>query len=162
KLPAFIPPMLATPAEAFDSDDFLFEIKWDGIRTLAFIEDGAYRLINRRRLEMTERYPEFGFLKDLPSGTIFDGEMIVLKNGRPDFPSLMAGDKARTPMRIRNVSGVLPAIYVVFDLLYDNGQSLLEMALRDRRDRLAERVRQLNNSRLQLSEAIPAKGKAFF
>src|SRR5438445_54968 len=87
KLPAFIAPMLATPAEPFDSDDFLFEIKWDGIRCLAFIEDGAYRLVNRRRLEMTERYPEFAFLNALPSGTVFDGEMIVLKNVRPErFP----------------------------------------------------------------------------
>ena len=53
-LPDFVAPMLATPGEAFDSDDYLFEIKWDGTRALAFADGvGEYRLANRRRVDLT-------------------------------------------------------------------------------------------------------------
>src|SRR4051794_28767932 len=79
-LPAFIEPMLATAGDAFDDDDFLFEIKWDGTRALAFADDRrAYRLLNRRRAKLTFRYPELidGLLR-LPAGTVLDGEVVVL------------------------------------------------------------------------------------
>src|SRR5207244_1463963 len=95
-LPAFISPMQAKPGPAFDSDEFLFEIKWDGTRAVCFIDHGTYRLVNRRRIDMTDRYPEFGYLGQLPPGTIFDGEMIVLKDGKPDFASLLSRDQARS------------------------------------------------------------------
>jgi bifunctional non-homologous end joining protein LigD len=162
KLPEFIAPMLATPAEPFDSDDYLFEIKWDGIRTLAFIEDGAYRLINRRRLLMTERYPEFAFLKDLPSGTVLDGEMIVFKNGKPDFPYLMSREQARTARRIGPLSRLMPANYVVFDLLYDNGKACMNRPLPERRERLERVVEAAGKSLLVLSQGIIGKGERYF
>src|SRR5207237_10870568 len=107
-LPAFVPPMQAKPGSAFDSDEFLFEIKWDGTRTVCFIDQGTYRLVNRRRIDMTERYPEFGYLGDLPPGTILGGEMIVLKDGKPDFASLMSRDQARSPLKIRTNSRSTP------------------------------------------------------
>ena len=77
-LPAFIEPMLATRGQPFDSQHYLFEIKWDGIRMLAFIDRGGYRLMNRHGVNTTERYPEFAFLAGLAPGTILDGEMVVL------------------------------------------------------------------------------------
>src|SRR5262249_4361386 len=94
-LPRFIAPMLSTPTQPFDSDDYVFEIKWDGTRVLAFIEDGGHRLMNRRRINMTERYPEFAFFKDLPSGTVLDGEVVVLVGGRPDFGKLQSREQSR-------------------------------------------------------------------
>src|SRR5438128_9462476 len=108
-LPAFITPMLALPGKAFDSDDYLFEIKWDGTRTLAFLEQGAYRLVNRRKVDLTHRYPEFAFLADLAPGTVLDGEIVVLKQGKSDFPSLLSREQARSEMRVRNLAKAMPA-----------------------------------------------------
>src|SRR5713101_5321412 len=60
ELPRFVPPMLAKPGEPFDSLEHLFEIKWDGTRALAFTDTHSYRLVNRHRADVTERYPELG------------------------------------------------------------------------------------------------------
>src|SRR5271156_3897176 len=87
-LPAFIPPMQAKSGEPFDDDGYLFEVKWDGTRCLAFIEQGSYRLLNRRNIDMTDRYPEFDFLGEMPPGAVLDGEIVVLKGGKPDFALL--------------------------------------------------------------------------
>ena len=72
-LPAFVAPMLAQPGVPFDSDEHLFEIKWDGTRMLAFVSGDGYRLVNRHRRERTEQYPECAFLAQAPAGTILDG-----------------------------------------------------------------------------------------
>ena len=98
-LPAFIAPMLAKPGVPFDSLEHFFEIKWDGTRTLVFVERDGYRLVNRRQIDMTERYPEFAFLDKLPAGTILDGEMVVLCNGKPDFALLLSREQSRSHAR---------------------------------------------------------------
>ena len=58
-LPRFIQPMLAQPGVPFDSPEHLFEIKWNGTRVLAFVDQGGYRLVNRHRVDVTDRYPEW-------------------------------------------------------------------------------------------------------
>src|SRR6516225_2958651 len=100
-LPSFIPPMLAKLGKPFDSENYSFEIKWDGTRTLAFIERDRYRLVNRRHIQITERYPEFAFLQKLPAGTVLDGEMVVLSGGKSDFHRLQAREQAQQPLKIR-------------------------------------------------------------
>src|SRR5262249_36202735 len=82
-------PMLATRAVPFDSDQYLFEVKWDGVRALAAIENRRWRLWGRGGNDYTQRYPELDMLRRLPSGTIVDGELIALKGGRADFPALL-------------------------------------------------------------------------
>src|SRR5687768_15377587 len=118
-LPDFIAPMLARPGEAFDSEGHLFEVKWDGTRALAFIDKDGYRLLNRRRADLTARYPEFEPLCEFPAGTVLDGEVVVLRNGKPDFEAYMVREQARTPMKWRTLAQTMPATYVVFDLLYE-------------------------------------------
>ena len=161
-LPKFIEPMLAKPGAAFDSDDYLFEIKWDGTRTLAFIESSGYRLVNRRRIDMTDRYPEFSFLGDLEPGTVLDGEVVMLNRGKSDFNALMRREQSRSPLKIRSLARVLPATFIVFDILYDGYQSLMKRPLQQRRDRLQEIVTECGQPYLILSEGIVGKGKAFF
>ena len=65
--------------------DWLFEIKWDGTRSLAFVDTGEFRLINRNRNPVRDRYPELAGISGLPPGTIVDGEITVLEGGRPSF-----------------------------------------------------------------------------
>src|SRR6266403_5527269 len=103
-LPRFIPPMLAQAGQAFDSPAHLFEIKWNGTRCLCFIEDGSYRFVSRRQFDLTDRYPEFNAIAAFPSGTVLDGEIVVLKNGKPNFALLQSREHSRTPLKIRSLA----------------------------------------------------------
>lgn len=162
-LPDFIPPMLAMSGEAFDSDDHLFEIKWDGTRALAFIDrPGGYRLLNRRRVDMTARYPELQVLGTLPPGTILDGEIVMLRDGKPDFEALQGREHARNPMHIRFAAARNPAAYVVFDLMFAGFASLMDEPLIERRDVLRYLIERLNTPRVVFSDGVVGPGSAYF
>ncbi len=139
-LPRVLKPMLAKLSAPFDSPRFLYEIKWDGTRCLFFIEQGKIRLQNRRLNDITYRYPEFW---DLPQkiprdGLIFDGEIVVLKDGKPAFRLLQEREHVVSPVKIKALAERLPATYMVFDLLYLDGQSIMERPLHERRKLLRE------------------------
>ena len=162
ELPRFVPPMLAKRGAPFDSPDHLFEVKWDGTRVLAFVESHGYRLVNRHRADVTDRYPELGFLNDLPAGTVLDGEVVVLRHGKPDFGLLLSRNQARAALKIQSLAWTFPATYVVFDLLYHRFESLLASPLGARRQRLEPVVRACANLRLVFSEGIVGPGRTFF
>ena len=83
-LPEFIAPMLAQLGkEPFDSDEHVFEIKWDGIRGLAFVEGGDYRLRGRSKSNLKPRYPELAFLSGLESGLVLGIRDYFRKQGLP-------------------------------------------------------------------------------
>ena len=89
-LPRFIKPMLAQAVpRPFDSDRYRFEVKWDGIRCLAFIEEGRIRLQSRQLLDMTGQFPELAALGALPTGTVLDGELIIFADNRPCLSNLI-------------------------------------------------------------------------
>ena len=69
-MPPVLQPMLATAAQGpFDSNDWLFEVKWDGVRCLAFVERGTVRLQSRQLLDMSAQFPELvDSLRSLPEG----------------------------------------------------------------------------------------------
>jgi ATP-dependent DNA ligase len=154
--------MLAKRGAPFDSPDHLFEVKWDGTRVLAFVESHGYRLVNRHRADVTDRYPELGFLNDLPAGIVLDGEVVVLRQGKPDFRLLLSRNQARASLKIQSLARTFPATYIVFDLLYHRFESLLVLPLWARRQRLEPVVRACANPRLVFSEGIVGSGRAFF
>jgi ATP-dependent DNA ligase len=162
ELPRFVPPMLAKPGVPFDSPDHLFEIKWDGTRVLAFVDSRGYRLVNRHRADVTDRYPELGFLDDLPAGIVLDGEVVVLRQGKPDFGLLLSRNQARASFRIQFLARILPVTYVVFDLLYERYESLLAQPLGTRRKRLEKLIQGCAHPRLVFSQGVVGSGKAFF
>jgi DNA ligase D-like protein (predicted ligase) len=161
-LPAFIEPMLAKQGTAFDSEEYLFEIKWDGTRALAFIEGGGYRLCNRRKVNLTDRYPEFAPLAQLPAGTIVDGEVVVLRDGKPDFSHLESREHTRNPLRMRMMAQTMPATYIIFDLLYANFEALTGQPFVERRALLQQLLKRLNCERFIFSDGVIGAGKAFF
>src|SRR6266567_2764354 len=136
ELARFVPPMLAKRGAPFDSLDYLFEVKWDGTRVLAFVESHGYRLVNRHRADVTDRYPELGFRNNLPMGMVLDGEVVVLRQGKPDFRLLLCRNQARASLKIQSLARTFPATYIVFDLLYHRFESLLALPLWARRQRL--------------------------
>jgi DNA ligase D-like protein (predicted ligase) len=161
-LPDFIPPMLAKIGKPFDSPDHLFEIKWDGIRALSLVEAGDYRMLSRRRNSLKERYPELGFLEKLPSGLALDGEIVCLRDGKPDIGAVLTREQARNPRRVQALMRQHPVTYMVFDLLYRDGESVMDQVLTERRDALSEIVQSCAENQMVFSDGIVAGGKAFF
>ncbi len=144
-MPGVIHPMLATSvAKAFDNPDWLFEIKWDGYRAVAFIDDGGVRLVSRSQNDLTSQFPELAAISQSVKAerAILDGEIVALDaQGRPSF-SLMqqrTGFQPGKPRRLQNREGV-PVVYYAFDLLYLDGFDLRRVALERRKELLQERI----------------------
>jgi ATP-dependent DNA ligase len=154
--------MLAKPGVPFDSSEHLFEIKWDGTRALALVEQSGCRLVNRHRADVTDRYPDLGFLGTLPAGTVLDGEVVVLQNGKPSFGLLLSRNQVRASLKIQLLARILPVTYVVFDLLYERYESLLAQPLGTRRKRLEKLIQGCTHPRLVFSQGVVGPGKAFF
>lgn len=130
--------MLAKSSRPFDSEKHVFELKWDGTRCIAFVDRKNLSLQNRRLLDITHRYPEFRELRRFlkAKSVVFDGELVVLVDGVPKFDKLQQREHIEDINRIEILSGLIPATYVVFDLLYLNGKSLMKKPLVERRDLL--------------------------
>src|SRR4029077_19679991 len=165
-MPTVIHPMLATPtAEAFDNPDWLFEIKWDGYRAVAFIEGGRVRLMSRTQNDLTAQFSELGSLPQYVKAerAILDGEIVALdEEGRPSF-SLMQqrtgfrAGKRRMPRR----EGV-PVIYYAFDLLYLDGLDLRRAALEQRKQLLRDRIEAGKGEVVHYSDHYAEKGLDLF
>jgi ATP-dependent DNA ligase len=155
--------MLAVPAEPFDSPDFSFENKWDGIRALAAVDQGGWRLWGRERADYTARYPELDVLRRLPAGTLVDGELVALEpDGRPDLPRLLRRHGLTDPWRIRQARRWGAVRYVLFDLLYHAGRSLLHEPLARRREILTDVCQRLEAPEVRFSEAVIGAGRALY
>ena len=155
--------MLATTGKPFDSDDYLFEIKWDGIRVSVYVEDGAYRLKSRKGNEMTGRYPELDGLASLPEGTLLDGELVVLnERGLPDFRAVLSREQARAPLRIQQSARSSPTTLIIFDQLYAEFSPLVDEPFHVRRQRLLDTIETCESPRLIPSDGVVGPGQAYF
>ncbi|MGH9320720.1 MAG: non-homologous end-joining DNA ligase [Vicinamibacteria bacterium] len=132
--------MLAGAGSPFDSDEYLFELKWDGIRALAFFGEGKARLQGRKLDDRSERYPEIiAGLEALPGDGILDGEVVVLdERGRPDFQRVLAREQTRGREAALLKALRHPVCYVAYDLLYRDGGSLLGEPLSERKRLLSQ------------------------
>ncbi len=162
ELPRFIRPMLARRSVPFDSDRHLFELKWDGIRALAFVGDTDCRIVSRWDHEITARFPELDGLSGLPPGTLLDGELVAFRDAQPHLGSLQSSLHVNDPIKIAHRARTAPITYIVFDLLYDHFTSVMSESLTVRRDRLAEIVKVHDDPRLIFSEGIVGSGVALF
>jgi ATP-dependent DNA ligase len=155
--------MLAVPASPFDSPEYSFEIKWDGIRALAAMETTGWRLWGRQRADYTTRYPEFDVLRRLSAGTLVDGELVACDaDGRPDLPQLLRRHALIDPWRIRHAPQWCPVRYVLFDLLYHAGRCLVREPLVERRAVLAELCQRLEAADVHFSESVVGQGEALY
>ena len=158
-----IHPMLAVKGKPFDSDDFIYEIKWDGTRTLAFVdtERKLLKLQNRRLYNITYRYPELNFFESLSQNAILDGEIIVLKDGKPAFDLLQKREHIESRSRINLLSKMIPAVYFVFDVLYTKEDEwITDLPLIERRKILKEIVNETNY--IVITDYVRRKGKKFY
>lgn len=163
-MPVSITPMLAAVAEkAFDDPNWTFEVKWDGYRAVAFIENGAVKLVSRNQNDLTHRYPELRVLSDHVKArtAILDGEVVVLdEQGRSSFSLMQQRTGIRAHGRQAAPKHELPVVYYAFDLLYLDGYDLRRVTLEERK-RLLRQVLSQNES-VRYSEDYPANGNALF
>jgi bifunctional non-homologous end joining protein LigD len=134
-----IRPMFAQTGEPFDSADYLFEPKWDGLRTIMFLNHGKLELQNRNLRNVTLGFPEIQFLKRdfTAKKAIIDGEIVVLnEKGIPDFQRLQNRFGVIEPKRIDAASKIHPTTYAAFDILHLNGKDLLSAPLEQRKENL--------------------------
>jgi bifunctional non-homologous end joining protein LigD len=137
-LPELVRPMLATAGDlpAGDGDDWSYEFKWDGIRTVAYVEGGSVRLMTRGDHEATASFPELRGLGELlgSRSAVLDGEVIALgDDGRPSFEALQPRLQVTVAERARRLSARTPVTYMLFDLLYLDGQPTLDRTYDERR-----------------------------
>jgi bifunctional non-homologous end joining protein LigD len=135
-MPEQIVPMLSRSSTLPRSDDgWAYEVKWDGVRAIAYSEPGRLRFEGRSLSEITERYPELSRLaRALGSHrAVLDGEVVAFDEaGRPSFEALQRRINC-SAAAARRLARSEPVTYVVFDLLWLDGRSLLERPYRERR-----------------------------
>ncbi len=157
-----IEPMLAVASEPFDSDDHLYEVKWDGVRCLAAVEASGVRLWGRELADYTARYPEMDALGKLPAATVLDGELVVLRDGRADLDAILRRHQMTGRFQTKLASRQDPTVYVAFDLLFHRGRSLIAEPLARRREILADMLGRVASCRAVLSDGIVGAGKSWF
>ena len=162
-MPERIVPMLATlgPLPPASDDRWAFEIKWDGVRALAYSEPGRLRFESRSLRDITGAYPELSRLNRALSHhtAILDGEIVAFdEDGRPSFGRLQHRMHVSSESAARRLAKTNPVAYVAFDLLYLDGHSLLGLTYEERRARLKELG--LNGERWQTPDHVIGNGQA--
>ena len=151
-MPHKVAPMLATPAKkAFDNSDWIFEVKWDGYRTIAQISNNHALLYSRNQIPLTNRFsPRAASLEKLGFNAVLDGEVVVIDNaGLPDFQLLQ--DYPSFP------GGRL--VYYVFDIVYYQGRDLTKLPLIKRKELLKKILPTVGN--IQVSDHVWKDGVLF-
>ena len=143
-LPESIPPMLASLGKRLPRDEaaYAYELKWDGVRALAYCEPGRVRLESRTQRDITSQYPEVTRALREALGSreaLIDGEVVAFdEEGRPDFQRLQRRMHVGSDSTIRRRMADTPATYIAFDLLHLEGHSLLDLPYADRRELLGK------------------------
>ncbi|MBM3292436.1 hypothetical protein FJY84_07125 [Candidatus Bathyarchaeota archaeon] len=135
-------PMLANSIETpFDAPDWIFEVKWDGIRAIAYVNE-VLSLKSRNGKELINNFPELSELLNLTSNVVLDGEIIVMRDGRSDFQEVVHRNQLSNRLEIEKAQKITPAIYVIFDILEKDSISLIDEPLKKRLDILNRVVKQ--------------------
>ncbi len=155
------PMLLHEVKEPFDDKEYIYELKLDGIRCIAYIDTNSVVLQNKRFKDLTEIYPELSEVnKCVKKKVILDGELVVLTDGKPDFYALqkrsLMGDKFKRSLAARKK----PVQFVAYDILYSDSKVLTDRPLMERKEILSKEIAEKNN--LSISRYIEKDGIAFF
>jgi len=164
-MPHSIRPMLATLIDKpFDSDDWLYEVKWDGYRAVAFLDGKSLRLVSRNQNDLTAAYPELQDIRQHVRArtAVLDGEIVALdEQGRSSFGLMQqrtgVGEGGR---RIRRTRDDIPIAYYAFDLIYLDGCDLTLARLEQRKELLQSIL--VTNELLRYSDHYRGQGMALF
>jgi len=151
---SFMPPMLASqPKKIFNDPEWIYEIKWDGYRIIANIENGKVELYSRNGNPYEKLYPKIkNSLEGVQHDVILDGEVVVVDaEGVPNFQALQNYDAVTTQGELR---------YYVFDMLYLNGHEMINLPLIDRKSLIPEVIEGLDF--IMYCDHVEGMGQAFY
>jgi bifunctional non-homologous end joining protein LigD len=155
------PALAALTEKPFSDPEWLFEIKWDGVRTLAALRGGEVQLWSRSDRDITREYPEFSSLANHVAArdAWLDGEIVVLDSeGRSDFQRLQLRFSVQKPSA--KLMEDIPVVYYLFDLLYIDGHDLRDVPLLERKNLLRQILHE--NPRIRFSDHVLEKGQELF
>jgi bifunctional non-homologous end joining protein LigD len=142
-LPEHVAPMLATASAGLPhkAEAFAYEVKWDGVRAIAYIDGGRVRVESRRGEAITTRYPELRGLGEALGATpaVLDGEVVAFLDDRPSFERLQRRMHVGSETTARRLAREVPVVYVAFDVLWLDGHATTDLPYEERR-RLLERL----------------------
>lgn len=117
----------------FDSDDFLYELKFDGARATIHVGPKVFKIYGRRGTDLTNLYPELKQIQKLVTDhMIFDGEIVLFQNGKPSFSKLQERSHLKDKKKIKYFSENFPVCFIAFDILYKN-KTLINFSLLERK-----------------------------
>ncbi len=164
RLPHTIEPMTACAgAEPFDSPAHIFEVLWDGVRAIAFVEGGRLRLQDGFGRDVTHRYPELGAIAAQVNddGVAVDGNIVALDaDGVPDISRLLRRASVDDAAEAARRAAEAPVTVQAFDILYRNGEPLMSFSLRRRKELLRLALRP--KGAVALPDYVARDGIAFF
>ncbi|NUP43561.1 MAG: hypothetical protein HOY76_42695 [Streptomyces sp.] len=145
RLPAYAPMMARLGTlTSVQGAGWAVEMKWDGVRALAYIEGGSVRLMSRNTKDITPAYPELQLMAGSTGGraAVIDGEIVAFDEaGRPSFEALQPRMHQRNPAAVAELTRVVPVTFMAFDILHLDDDSVVGRPYTDRRELLENTLR---------------------
>lgn len=156
------PMLIADMQEPFDSPDYIYELKLDGERCLAYLDKNGVHLQNKRKLILNPRFPELNDInKSVKMRCILDGEITVLVDGKPDFSQVQRRALMSNKFKIQLAADKYPASFTAFDILYYKNGPVMDRPLIERKELLLKIIK-TETDRLAISRYIEEQGKALY
>lgn len=156
------PMLIGAEGEPFDSEDFLYELKLDGERCIAYLDKDRTILKNKRNVLMLPKVPELSEIhRNVNVRCILDGELAVIKDGKPDFFEIQKRSMMSNPVKIDMAAKKYPACFTAFDILYYEDHQVTDLPLTERKTLLQKAVHS-ENSRFAVSRYIEKNGISFY
>ncbi len=157
------PMLIGAEGEAFDSPDYIYELKLDGERCIAYLDPSSgTELRNKRNLIMLPKVPELSDIhKHISMRCILDGELAVIKYGKPDFAEIQRRSLMSNPLKIELAARQSPVCFTAFDIIYYDDHPVIDLPLTERKELLNQAVRS-ESSRFAVSRVIENDGIAFY
>lgn len=156
------PMLISEEKEVFNNTNYIYELKLDGIRCIAYIDKNSVDLRNKRNDKVLFRYPELSEInKQLKcENVILDGELFILKDNKTDFFEMQRRSLMTKDFKIELASKKLPVSFTAFDILYKDNQQLTDLMLMERKKLLQDSI--IENDRISISRYIEGEGKKLF
>lgn len=155
------PMLVAEMQEPFDDEQYIYELKLDGIRCLAYLDETSTDLRNKRNKQLLPHVPELGSIhRQVKSKCILDGELLILKEGKTDFFEIQRRVLLTDPFKIHLASKKFPACFVAYDIIYKDSEMVNELPLLERKKHLTEIVEE--TPELSISRFIANNGIELF
>lgn len=157
---SFSPMLIKKEQEPFDSRDYVYELKMDGIRCLMYVAADIMEIRNKENFILSQMVPELKEISQAVRGRcVLDGELIIMEGGKPNFERVASRVMTIAPTKIELASRRLPASFVAFDILYQDGMELVEKPLMERKDILRRAI--VDSQRIVVSKVFD-QGMALF